>query len=92
MNEVATSQDENALIAESSQARPQTVVKGWGLAAVNAQLNNGHIGGWEEVNEYRPRSMVQPPVGSGNHTNGREQLLNPSGKHWTPGRRGKSRG
>ncbi len=61
MNDIAASQQENALLAQGGQEFAQFVVEAWRLAQIERHLNHGNICIRIQVQKKRPCPVIQSP-------------------------------
>ena len=83
MNDIAASQQENALLAQGGQEFAKFVVEAWRLAQIESHLNYGNICVRIQVQKKRPCPMIQSPFVICVDRLGRQKNADTVGQLWT---------
>ena len=62
MDDVSASDDEHTFVAQSTEFGCDFVMLLWCDVRIKAELIGWYLGSWIHLCEYRPRSMIKPPV------------------------------
>ena len=62
VHHVAAAEDEDALLAQRRETRPQIEVVGQRRGRMDRQLNDRHVGRGEDVCQHRPRPVIEAPA------------------------------
>ena len=77
VDDVAAAQDQHALVAQGGQALAGFVVPAVGLAAIDAELDDRHVGVRIHRPQHAPGAMVQAARRVLDHDIGRQELADP---------------